>query len=650
MRETDSEGSPTRSFSLARFGGHRPPELQEHRPPELRIFDDEAIIDLFAGGGGWSLGIEMALGRSPDAAVNHDSDAIAMHEANHPKTTHYIEDIYDVSPTLVARGRKVGLLVMSPDCVEHSRAKNGALVRDRKVRSLADVVHRWIAEVRPRVILLENVAEWKDWGPLDEDGRIIKDRKGESFDTWWRRLEHAGYQLSMRVLTACDYGAPTSRKRLFVIARCDGIDPESCWPAPTHGPGRPLPYRTAAECIDYSEPCPSIFMTKRQARKFTKATGIRCKRPLVATTMRRIRRGIWKYVLKAARPFIVPVSHAPKSDNDNRVHDVVDPFRTITGANRGELALVQPIVTSYYGEGDGGTQRASSTDQPLPTQTTSNRFALVAPMVSRYNGESVGQELGEPLTTIDTRDRFALVAPTLIQTGYGERKGQKARCLDLQQPLGTIIAGGSGNGNGKHALVAAFVSKGFSQQDGGFNGAASLDAPLGTITTRDHNNLAVSHLLKLRGTSDAHMDASSMPIDTPVPTISAGGNHIAEVRAFLSKACEDAVSDPELRAGILTIEGEKYQIVDIGLRMFNARELFRAQSFPDSYIIDPVTTRTITWTSKRTGKAYSRKVTGPLTETIQVEKCGNSVPPVLAAAIVQACFAVTVAERKAVAA
>lgn len=659
---------------------------EESRSPALRIFDDECIIDLFAGGGGWSLGIEQALGRSPDAAVNHDPDAVAMHKVNHPETEHYIEDIYDVNPTMVCRGKRCGLLVMSPDCTEHSRAKNGAIVRDRKVRSLADVVHRWVAEVRPRVIFLENVGEWEDWGPLDDGGRIDKARKGELFQLWWTRLERAGYRLSRRILCAADFGAPTSRKRLFVIAIDQSqweVDPETLWPEPTHGAGRSQPWRTAAECIDYSEECPSIFMNKRQARAYTKRTGIRCKRPLVKTTMRRIRRGLWKYVLKNARPFIVPVSHGAKSETEARVHAVDEAFRTVTAASRGELALVQPYVARYNGDVEGA-ERTADLDQPLTTADTSNRFALVTPYVARYNGQSVGQDTGEPLTTVDCNDRFAvvapmvvpvkswggggndaapadkphrtittskrgefaIVAPTLIQTGYGERSGQAPRCLDLQQPLGTIISGGEG-GNGKHAIVetkiAAFISKGFSEQDGGFNGASAIDAPLGTITQRDHNNLALSWMTKLRGTSDAHMDASSMPLETPVPTISAGGNHIAEVRAFLAKQCDDAVDDPELRAGILRINGDRYQITDIGMRMFKARELFRAQGFPDSYIIDPVTTRTLTWT--RNGKTYRRQVTGPLTETIQIEKCGNSVPPPIACAIVRSVFAATYAER-----
>jgi DNA (cytosine-5)-methyltransferase 1 len=572
----------------------------------LLLAPDEIIVDCFAGGGGASLGIEMATGRSPDVAINHDAMAVAMHEVNHPDAEHFIEDIKDVDPVVVCKGRKVGLLWASPDCTEHSKAKNGAITRDKKVRGLAWIVVDWAKAVRPRVILLENVEEWWDWGPLDEDGKIDKARKGEYRSLWWRRLEAMGYRLSMRVLKACDYGAPTSRKRLFIIARCDEIDPETCWPAATHGPGTDQPYRTAAECIDYSLPCPSIFMTKAEARAFTKKTGIRCKRPLEETTMARIRRGIYKFVLNCARPFIVPVTH----QGDHRVHDIDEPMRTVTGANRGELALTQPYLV-------------------------------------RYNGQSHAQSLTDPMSTVDCTDRLAYVAPTLVQTGYGERPGQAPRCLDLHAPLGTIIAGGNGSGNGKHALVAAYLYKGFGDENrqGGFTGGVPIDKPISTVTCRDHHQLAVSHLVKMRGTSEAHMNASSQGAETPVPTITANGNHIGEVRAFLTKyhstnsdggkgRCGTlfepiATVDTSNRFGIVYVEGEEYQIADIGMRMLEPRELFRAQGFPDSYIIDPVVTY-----QTPSGKWK----TGVMPKTMQVEKCGNSVCPPIAAALVRAAF------------
>lgn len=586
--------------------------------PALRLMSDELIIDCFAGGGGASVGIETALGRSPDIAINHDRDAIEMHKANHPSTEHYIEDVYDVDPRAVTQGRPVGLAWFSPDCTEHSKAKNGSIKRDKKVRGLAWVACDWARLVRPRVILLENVEEWWDWGPLDDEGKINKARKGEWRELWWVTLERLGYKLSMRVMKSCDYGAPTSRKRLYIIARCDGIDPEDCWPEATHGPGR-MPYRTAAECIDYSLPCPSIFMTATEARKFTKATGIKVKRPLADKTMKRIRRGLFKYVLGAAKPFTVRLTGAEIGTSgyrDDRVYDLDEPMRTVTAAPRGEFSFVAPVLARYNGDGAGGDDRAHDVREPLPTQTTANRFAVIA--------------------------------PTMIQTGYGERPGQAPRCLDLHAPLGTIIAGGAGNGNGKHALVqsrlekvAAWIYKGYGGEDsakrkGGFAGAAPIDRPLSTVTCQDHNNLAVSHMIKLRGTSEGHMDASSLPAESPVPTISAGGTHIGEVRAFLQKyygnGTPEDLREPldtlttKDRFGIVMVEGEAFQIVDIGMRMLEPRELFRAQGFPDTYIIDPIVA------IKKNGRVKR------LSKTAQVEKCGNSVTPPVACALVLGCF------------
>lgn len=674
------------------------------RPPMLRIHDDEMIIDLFAGGGGWSVAIEMALGRSPDVAVNHDPDAIAMHKANHPSTEHYIEDIYDVDPRVVAKGRNVGLLVLSPDCTDHSHAKNGAIVRNKKVRCLANVAHRWAAEARPRIIILENVVEWLLWGPLTEEGHVDKDHKGEFFDLWWRRLEDMGYRLSKKLLTACDHGAPTSRKRVFVVASCDpDIDPNEVWPTPTHGPGRPEPYKTAAECIDYSIPCPSIFMTRRQARKFTKATGIRCKRPLADNTLRRIRRGIFKYVIANARPFLVPVTH----QDDERVYDIADPMRTVTGANRGEIGFIAPIVspaktwggggneaapadkplrtitTSKRGEyavvapyitrvahadvGKNGSRRRGAGEHaatsPLPTVTCSKDFAVVAPVLSAYYGESNGggndreRPLDHPLPTQTTANRFGMIAPTLVQTGYGERPGQAPRCLDLHAPLGTIIAGGGGSGNGKHALVTAFLELGYSERDtGGWNGGRAIDRPVGAVTCKDHHHLVTGHMVKLRGTSDEHVNASSMPYKTPVPTISANGNHVGEVRAFLTKYYGtgeskslfeplDTVTTKD-RFGLVVIDGQEYQIVDIGFRMLEPRELFRAQGFPESYIIDPIVPKRDKLGRVKRNKA-GEVIMGPLSKTGQVEKVGNSVSPPLAAALLRSVFAVSAARQAA---
>jgi DNA (cytosine-5)-methyltransferase 1 len=491
------------------------------RQPVLRLHHDELIVDNFAGGGGASLGIEMALGRSPDIAVNHDPEAIAMHEANHPRTRHLCGDVWDVNPREVCGGRPVGLAWFSPDCKHFSKAKGGKPV-EKGIRGLAWVAIRWAASVRPRVIILENVEEFQGWGPLLDDGRPCPARRGFTFRRWLARLKNLGYQVELRELRACDYGAPTTRKRLFVIARCDGQ--QIVWPEATH---RPSEYRTAAECIEWGLPTPSIFDRAR---------------PLAENTLRRIARGVRKYVLDTADPFIVPVTHP----GDARVHSVREPFRTITGAHRGELALC---------------------------------------------------------------------SPSMIQVSWGEREGQAPRILDLHKPLGTVVAGGI-----KQALVAAFLAKHFGGHE---TPGTTPRRPFDTVTARDHHALVTSHLSKLYGTS------TGSPMGVPVPTVTAGGGHLAEVRAFLIKYYGAEQQNPQLglplhtvttkdRFGLVTVAGEDYQIADIGMRMLVPRELFRAQGFPDRYVIDPVVG----------GK--------PLSKGAQVRMCGNSVSPMVAAALVRA--------------
>lgn len=567
------------------------------RNPVLRLALDELVGDGFAGGGGASLGLELALGRKVDIAINHDPEAIAMHKANHPETEHYIEDIYDVDPRVVCRGRRPGCMWFSPDCTDHSRAKNGSIKRDRKVRCLANIILVWAGSVRPRVIVVENVLEFEDWGPLDDDDKIDQLRKGEYFKFWWRRFEDMGYRGEMRYLTASDYGAPTSRERLYIVWRCDGG--EIGWPDVSHGPKGYEPYRTAAECIDYSEPCPSIFMSAMEAHTLYKQTGIKCKRPLVDNTMRRISTGLWKHVIDNQDPFIIPLTHSKPGSNipdGTRTYDINEPFRTITAANRGELAYIAPVVQAFYGKGAGGDQRAHDVRTPLPTATTARRFGLMA--------------------------------PTLIQTGYGERPGQRPRYLDLQKPLGTIISGGTG-GNGKHGLVTAFLTKEFSARaSGGWNGSQGADTPMGSITTRDHHRLTVGYLAKFRGTSTAHLDASGLDPRDPLPTVSANGNHFGEVRALLERYGNGRTSD-----AIIKIGDAWWAITDIGFRMLTPRELFRAQGFPPDYVIDPLFE--YRYVSK-TGKV--RTVVKPLTETAQVDKVGNSVSPPVAKGIVAANF------------
>lgn len=496
--------------------------------------DDELIIDSFAGGGGASFGIELALGRSPDVAINHDAEAIALHAANHPHAKHYREDVWKVDPHEATQGRPVGLMWLSPDCKHFSKAKGGKPV-SKRVRGLAWVAVRWAAAVRPRVIVLENVEEFTTWGPvLVDTQRPCPDRKGMHFRAFRRKLERLGYVVDYRMVRACDFGAPTIRRRLFLIARCDGQP--IVWPAPTHGPNRPLPWRTAAECIDWSIPCPSIFTRKR---------------PLAVNTLKRVAAGLRRYVLENARPFIVQVQNASSGDAPISIDR---PLRTVTAHPKG-----------------GG---------------------------------------------------FALVAPTLIQTGYGEREGQAPRAPGVEKPLGTVIAGG-----GKHALVAAFLAKHYGERKPTEVQAASLFDPMPTVTSVDHNAVVASSLVALRGGDLSHQHGDAL--DAPLRTISAGGTHHAEVRAFLvayygNERDGGSLFDPvrtvtsKERFGLVTVDGQDYAIGDIGMRMLAPRELFRAQGFPDSYRIDV----------EFNGK--------PMTKTAQVRMCGNSVVPQVACAIVRA--------------
>ena len=501
-------------------------------PQYLLPIAHEIVVDLFAGGGGASTGIEQAIGRHVDIAINHDPEAVALHQANHPQTQHYVSDVFEVDPVAVTDGRPVALLWASPDCKHFSKAKGGKPV-SKKIRSLAWVVVKWARAVRPRVILLENVEEFQTWGPLGPDNRPCPERKGRTFKRWKSSLQQLGYTVEHRELRACDYGAPTIRKRLFLVARRDGVP--IAWPEPTHGKPDSLPvrqrklkpWRTAAECIDFSLPCPSIFERDK---------------PLADATCRRIAKGIMRYVVDSAEPFIVPLTH----QGGDRTESVRDPFKTITGAQRGEKALVVPHLTKYHGESAG-----SGAGAPFPT-VTSNSF--------------------------------------------------------LKRP----------GGNPPMALVSAFLAKHY----GGVVGHG-VEQPIGTVTTTDHHSLVTSNLVKLRG------DNTGSGTSEPVHTISAQGTHHAEVRAFLIKYYGNEVDGVEItepmhtiptrdRFGLVTVHGERYAIVDIGLRMLTPRELYRAQGFPDDYIID-------------------RGADGrPLTKTAQVRMCGNSVCPPLSRALVAA--------------
>lgn len=513
----------------------------------------EIDVDNFAGGGGASTGLEAATGRPVTIAVNHSEAAIAMHRINHPETKHYREDVWEVDPKEATNGRRIRVLWLSPDCTHHSRAAGGK-PRERGVRGLAWVAIRWARlpkPQRPRVILLENVEEFEDWGPLDDGGHPIVERKGETFLAFVSSLRSFGYSVEWRRIVAADHGAPTSRRRLFLVARSDGKP--IVWPEATHGPGRERPWRTAAEIIDWSIPTRSIFGRKK---------------PLAEATLKRIAAGLRRYVIESADPFIAPLTH----HGDRRAHPMHEPMPTVTAANRGELALVTPYVM---------------------TNTTGHP----------------GRPAVDPLPTITTGGHHALVAPTLVQTGYGERPGQSPRAMDIGRPLGTIVSGG------KHAMVSAFLAKHY----GGVVGQ-ELPRAIGTVTAKDHHSLVTAHLEKFYGT------AEGADVRAPLPTVTAAGNHVAEVRAFLvayygSERDGQTLGDPmrtvptKDRFGLVTVHGIPYEIVDIGLRMLQPRELFNAQGFPADYVID----------FDFNGK--------PITKTAQIELCGNSVCPPAAEAL-----------------
>lgn len=411
----------------------------------------EIVVDNFAGGGGASTGIEMAIGRSVDIAINHDSAAIAMHRANHPSTKHYTEDVWKVDPKEACAGRPVALAWFSPDC-KHSKAKGGKPV-SKKIRGLAWVAVKWAKAVRPRVIMLENVEEFQDWGRLDENNRPDPRYKGETFHRFVGQLERLGYVVEYRLLRACDYGAPTIRKRFFMIARCDGKP--IVWPEPTHAApdsievqaGLKKPWVPVADVLDFSLPCPSIFASSEEIME---QYGIRAVRPLSENTLRRIARGVMKFVVNNPNPFIVDSQAAP--------------------------CLIQ-----YHSE---------------------------------QAGDARGQTVDKPILTVDASNRYGLVEPFLIQTGYGEREGQKPRALDIQKPLGTIVAQSN-----KFAECSVFISKYYS----GTDVASGSDEPLPTITAIDHNAVCSVCVTQMGNNCDGQR------ADMLLNTLTAQSNHFAEV-------------------------------------------------------------------------------------------------------------------------
>lgn len=507
--------------------------------PQHNLWLDELIVDNFAGGGGASTGIEAAIGRPVDIAINHDPDAIAMHTINHPHTTHYCESVWDIDPRKVTNGQRVGLAWFSPDCKHFSKAKGGTPVK-KEIRGLAWVALRWCAlpeTARPRLMILENVEEFTTWGPV-VDGKPCPARKGKTFASFVKQLQQLGYTVEWRNLIASDYGAPTIRKRFFLIARCDGQP--IVWPAPTHGnPANKdfkksglKKWKTAADIIDWSLPCPSIFDRKK---------------PLAENTLSRIARGIQRFVIDNPKPFIVRIGQ----------------------------------------QGFGGTGMQYPADQPLTTVTTKAEHCLVMPHITKFRTGATGTELSEPL-------------PTVTAGSFIKRPGGAAHAM---------------------GLVTAFLAKHYG---GNYTGpGADLNEPLHTVTAVDHNALVTTNLIHLRNNCDARS------VEEPLPTLTAGGGHVGEVRAFLIKYYGNKKDGCNLREplhtvtaqdrfGLVTVRGEQYQIVDIGMRMLEPHELFAAQGFPRDYIID------------------HDAQGNPIPKYKQVARCGNSVCPPLAEAIVRA--------------
>lgn len=457
--------------------------MAKPRFPQLLLdTHEELIVDLFAGGGGASLGIEMATGRMVDIAINHDATAVAMHRVNHPQTTHHVCDVFEADPRTVTEGRPVGLLWASPDCTDHSKAKGGKPFRDtaRKRRALAWVVTRWAGQVRPRVICLENVEEFAEWGPLiglRGELRRCPRRKGRTFRAWVRSLERLGYVVEWRELRACDFGAPTIRKRLFVVARCDGRP--IVWPKPTHGPRTRRKYRTAAECIDWSIPMLSIFATREEAIAWGRAHGqAPPKRPLAEATMRRIARGVVRFVLEAPEPFVVTLNHG----GTHAPRGVGEPLRTLT-SSRDAHGLVAPYLVPRYGEREGQEPRTRSVAAPAPVIVpTGNGASLAAAFLARHWGGMVGKELDVPFPTVLTKGAQDQLAAVHLSHAY--TSNTNGGDGNLERPAKTIVTGGH------HGLVASFLQRYHGQGVG-----SALGAPASTLTTKDRLGL-VTVMLK----------------------------------------------------------------------------------------------------------------------------------------------------------
>lgn len=625
--------------------------------------DDEIVVDFFCGGGGAGTGLEMGLGRPVTVAKNHSPAAISMHTANHPAARHFTTDVFEGDPDEECQGRSVGWFHMSPDCTHHSQAAGGQ-PRKREIRNLSWIGLKWGGKKKPRVISLENVKQILQWGPLiakrdKATGRVITldqvphptnpkktvnrvaepgeqvpvsnqflvpnpKRRGVTWRRFVQLLEGMGYQVEWRIIKACDYGAPTSRERLFMIARCDGQP--IVWPEPTHAkkPAKgQQKWRTAADCIDWTVPSKSIFGRKKA---------------LAEATLRRVAKGMKKFVLNNPQPFIVPIANW----SGENVQSLDDPLRTVTAWPRGgTFAVASPtLVQTGYGEREGQQPRVPGLDQPLGTIVAGGvKHALTSAVIlpATHQGSDRVNDPAEPMPTVTAANRGELmmanpvmvsgVVSAFVEQANGGFNTTPARSMN--DPMSTVTNTGS-----QQRLVTAQLAT----LRNGSTGQQAED-PLSTVTAGDHHALVAANLLHLRGNCD------SRAVDEPLHTVSAGGTHhglveyklspeheqgALQVAAFLIRyygtenmsACDEPMSTitTKDRLALVTVyvKGTPYVIVDICLRMLQPHELYRAQGFPANYIID---------------KGADGK---PFTKTEQVHMCGNSVSPPPMAALARA--------------
>lgn len=669
------------------------------------------IVDSFAGGGGASTGIEMALGRSPDIAINHNAEALALHAANHPQTLHLSENVYKVDPLNYMRGRHIGLAWFSPDCKHFSKAKGGKPV-ERNIRDLCWIIPGWIERIQKSggkvdVVIIENVEEFKDYGPLIETERGLMpdpEQKGKTFRKWCKAIRRLGGKIEYRELRACDFGAPTIRKRLFIIIRFDGQP--IVWPDATHGApddadviaGKKLPWRTAAEIIDWSLPCPSIFDSSMEIMA---RHGLKAVRPLADNTMARVARGMKRYVLDAERPFIVNLTHG------GRCEDLAQPFNTITGAHRGEKAVVSPHLASYYSHSGKRSERTSEIDDPLATVTCENRHAVIAPSVIHFNAGATGQDLRDPLSTItangyikrpggaaplgvvaphlmtmrnsgkpfngadepthtitaggagltivapvltaaqqggsirsveqphhtitaSSKDQNSVIVPTLV--GCGGRAGQ-SRPRGGDEPAATVTA------KADVCVATAFLAQhnNDSRRIGGVNPGRSVEEPVSTVTASGaQQGIILPYLTAYYGVDQDTPVTDPLHTATTKPRFgnvgaSIGAPPFTEMQAKRARQVADFLRShgfwDEREFVTIVIDGETFVVVDIGMRMLVPRELFNAQGFPPQYAIDGA------WVVPLEGGEPQWR---SFPKSIQVSCVGNSVSPVIAAALVAA--------------